>query len=199
MASRLGVGGLGRVRLVGCRIRGGALLTHTAGLHAVLGPLVVGAILSRHPPLRDYARTRLGDLTLALFLPVFFVLAGSQADLRLLAGTGGLTALFVVLLAGSLGKVLGVYLGARAANVTPQASLVSGILLNARGAVGLVVAKVGFDGGLLSGQGFAILVAVIALTTLAAPPALEAYLHRLEAHAEGKKKGQRKAREKSLP
>lgn len=159
-----------------------AWLTDRAGLHAIIGPLAVGAVVSRHPRLREYARTRLGDLTTLLFLPVFFVLSGADADLGLL-GYSGLVAMAVVLVAASLGKILGAYLGGRAADMTARASIVTGLLLNARGAVGLVVAKVGLDAGLLSSQGYALLVVVIVLTTMMAPPALRFYVRRLPASA----------------
>jgi K+:H+ antiporter len=168
-----------------------AWATHAAGLHAVIGPLAVGALLSRHPPLRDYARERLGGITQVLLLPLFFVVSVAQVDLGRIAGADGLLALGLTLVAASAAKLGGVYLGARAAGMTPRASLVAGILLNARGAVGLVVARVGLDAGLLSPGGYAILVVVIVLTTVAAPPALRAYVRRLE--SERAKKATRRA------
>lgn len=152
-----------------------ALLTHAAGLHAVLGPLAVGAIVSRHPVLLEYARPRLQGLTAMLFLPAFFVLAGLDTDLTLVAGAGGAVALLAVLAVASLAKVGGCLLGGHAAGLPVRTSLMAGILLNARGAVGLVVAKVGLDEGLLAPHGFALLVLVIVLTTALAPPALQAF------------------------
>lgn len=169
-------------------ILGSAWVTHAAGLHAVLGPLAVGALMSRHPVLRAYAQNRLRGVTLVLLLPTFFVLTGADTDLTLLSIPDGLLSLVVVALVASLAKVTGVYVGGRSIGLTRQASLVVGILMNARGAVGLVVAKVGHDTGLLSEAGFTLLVLVIALTTMAAPVALQWYARRLHRRAGGNRR-----------
>lgn len=95
----------------------------------------------------------------------------------------GLAVVAALLAAASLGKVAGAYLGGRAAQMTGAAALVAGILLNARGAVGLVVAKVGIDAHLLTVRGYAALVVMIVVTTMAAPPALHVYARRLASKA----------------
>lgn len=158
-----------------------AYLTQAAGLHAVLGPFAVGAILSRHPILRDYARVRLGELTLILFLPSFFVLAGSDVDLTILDFPGDLWAFLIILAVASVGKLAGVYIGARASLLDHATSLRAGILLNARGAVGIVVAKVGLDAGLFSQHGFSLLMMMIVVTTLGAPAFLQWHMRRTAA------------------
>jgi Kef-type K+ transport system membrane component KefB len=177
LATAFGRPGLFVMLLVG--LFASAWITHEAGVHAVLGPLAVGALMSRHPPLRAYAARRLGDITRVLLLPIFFVLTGAEVDLALLGDRTALVALVVTFLVASLGKVLGVYVGGRAADLTPRAALVAGILLNARGAVGLVAARVGYDAGLLNAAGYALLVVIVVLTTLAAPPAVHAYARHL--------------------
>lgn len=156
-----------------------ALLTHEAGLHAVVGPLAVGAIVSRHKGLRDVVAERFRGVAFVLLLPMFFILTVGQADLRLVVTETGVLALVVVLLAATGGKVLGCYTGARVAGMTHAQGLGAGILMNARGAVGLVVAKVGLDAGLLAPHGFALLVLVIVLTTLLAAPALAWHVRRV--------------------
>jgi len=156
-----------------CAILGSAWLTQAAGLHALIGPLLVGALVSRHEAVQAYARSRLQGLTMVLFLPVFFVLTGLDTNLTLLASSTGALAFVVVLAAASLGKLAGCWLGGRAAGLNRQGRLAAGLLLNARGAVGLVVAKLGYDAGLLSPRGFALLALVIVVTTCAAAPLLE--------------------------
>jgi len=157
-------------------ILGAAFLTHLAGLHAFLGPFAVGALVSRHEPLRRYAHERLQGMTSVLLLPAFFVLVGADVDLALLARREAALALVACFLVASLGKLVGCYVGGRAAGMRTPAALAAGLLLNARGAVGLVVAKVGHDVGLLHDAGYAILVLVILLTTLLAPPTLALYV-----------------------
>ena len=158
---------------------GAALLTHEAGLHAVVGPLAVGAVVSRHPGLRDVVAERFRGVAFVLLLPMFFILTVGQADLRLVVTDLGLLAVLVVLVAATGGKVIGCYTGARMAGMTHAQGLGAGILMNARGAVGLVVAKVGLDAGLLAPHGFALMVLVIVLTTLLAAPALAWHVRRV--------------------
>lgn len=160
-----------------------AVLTHMAGLHAVVGPLAVGAIVSRHPPLRNEVAQRFKGVAFVLLLPMFFILTVGQADLRLVASGPGLIAALVVLLIATGGKVVGCYVGARVARLTHAQGVAAGILMNARGAVGLVVAKVGYDAGLLAPHGFALVVLMIVATTLLAAPMLAWHLRRVGATA----------------
>jgi K+:H+ antiporter len=175
MATRKDEPGNGTLAVLVCAILGSSWLTQAAGLHALVGPLAVGAIVARQPHLQAFARGKLQGLTMVLFLPTFFVLAGLDTNLTLLASSTGAVALVAVLLAASLGKVVGCLIGGRAAGLTREESVTAGLLLNARGAVDLVVAKIGLDAGLLAPRGFALLVLVIVITTCAAAPALTAF------------------------
>lgn len=156
-----------------------ALLTHEAGLHAVIGPLAVGAIVSRHRGLRDVVAERFRGVAFVLLLPMFFILTVGQADLRLVVTHLTFWAPVVLVVAATGGKILGCYIGARSAGMTHEQGIGAGILMNARGAVGLVVAKVGYDAGLLAPHGFALMVLVIVLTTLLAAPALAWHVRRV--------------------
>lgn len=149
-----------------------ALLTHQAGLHALFGAFAVGGLMSRHPILKEYTQNRMGELTAALFLPAFFVLMGMNVDLTVLQFPEALGALALLVAIASVGKIAGAFVGGRAMGVDSYTSFQVGILLNNRGAVDLVVAKVGYDAGLLSTGGFSLLVMMIALTTLLSPVVL---------------------------
>ncbi|MCA1819401.1 MAG: cation:proton antiporter [Thermoplasmatota archaeon] len=155
---------------------GAGALTQAAGLNAVLGPLAVGAALSSHAIVRDDVVERLRHVTRILLLPIFFVVSGAAVDLRLLPLPESLVPLLVVLLAASAAKIVGCALGARMAGVPWREGLGMGSLLNARGAVGLVVVKVGLDSGILSHAGYSLLVLVVALTTMASPILGKAFL-----------------------
>lgn len=158
---------------------GAAALTHLAGLHAVIGALAVGAIVSRHPRLRKEVTERFRGVATVLLLPLFFILTVGQADLRLVGTLTGLVAAMTVLAVASVGKIGGTYLGARVAGLTHAQGVASGLLVNARGAVGLVVAKVGSDAGLLSATGFSLMVFAIVATTLLTAPLLGWYMRRV--------------------
>jgi len=144
-------------------------LTHWAGLNAVLGPLAVGAALSQHPALRDDLDERLRNVTRVLLLPIFFVASGAAVDLTHLGAGALLVPLLVTACVATGAKLLGCGLGARAAGLSGRESWAAGSLLSARGAVGLVVVRVGKDVGVLSDAGYGMLVLTVALTTLASP------------------------------
>lgn len=156
-----------------------ALLTHEAGLHAVVGALAVGAILSRHRDIRDVVADRFRGIAFILLLPMFFITTVGSADLRLVADHGGMLAVVVVFAAATLGKVAGAYAGSRTVGLPHPQALAVGLLMNARGAVGIVVAKVARDAGLLSASGFALMVIVIVLTTLVAAPLMAWHTRRV--------------------
>lgn len=156
-----------------------ALLTHEAGLHAVVGALAVGAVVSRHHQLRDVVADRFRGVAFILLLPMFFITTVGSADLRLVAQHGGFVAVLVVVVAASAGKVLGAYAGARAVGLGHAKGIAIGLLMNARGAVGIVVAKVARDAGLLSASGFALMVLVIVATTLLTAPAMAWHVRRV--------------------
>jgi len=147
----------------------GAWVTHVTGLNAVLGPLAVGAMVARYPALREDSIRRLGDITRILLLPIFFVVSGAEVDLRLLPLPESLAPLLFVVAAASVAKITGCAIGARLSGSGWRQALAAGSLLNVRGAVGLVVVKVGLDAGIFSPRGYALLVLVVAITTMLSP------------------------------
>ena len=62
-----------------------ALITEAIGVHTVLGAFVAGILVGQSPILTRHIDEQLRGLIVALFMPVFFALAGLGADLSLLA------------------------------------------------------------------------------------------------------------------
>jgi Kef-type K+ transport system membrane component KefB len=61
-----------------------ALITHLIGIHTVLGAFVAGVLVGQSPILTRHIDAQLRGLVVALFMPVFFSLAGLNADLSIL-------------------------------------------------------------------------------------------------------------------
>jgi hypothetical protein len=61
-----------------------ALTTHLIGIHTVLGAFVAGILVGESPILTRHVDAQLRGLVVALFMPIFFSLAGLNADLSLL-------------------------------------------------------------------------------------------------------------------
>jgi Kef-type K+ transport system membrane component KefB len=151
-------------------------LTHALGLEAVLGAFIAGIVLGNSRFQDHEVFPHLQTLTLAFFAPLFFAAAGLRADLRLLADPTIAAWGAIVLVAASLSKFLGAYLGARVAGLPFREGLAVGAGLNARGAVEIVVATVGLSLGVLNPSSYTVVVLMAMATSMMAPPLLRALL-----------------------
>jgi nucleotide-binding universal stress UspA family protein len=156
-----------------------AVTTDLIGVNTVLGAFVAGILIGESPILTQHIDERLRGLIVALFMPVFFGLAGLSANLTVLK-TPSLALLTVGLIAiASLGKFLGAFVGGTIGGLTRAESLALGCAMNARGSTEVIVATVGLSVGVLSQNLFTIIVAMAVCTTMAMPPMLRWSLKRL--------------------
>lgn len=150
-------------------------LANAAKLAPIVGAFVAGLALARSPA-ADRIRRELLPVG-HLFIPVFFLLIGIDADvgqfLRLPV-VGLAVALLVVGVAGKLGSVAGLW-GA------PGDRLLVGLGMIPRGEVGLIFAILGLRQGILGEDIYAALLLFVLATTLLTPPLLRWRLVRLRA------------------
>ncbi len=146
------------------------IATNRIGISAVFGAFLLGGVLAPRPGLREALTARLADVVNALFLPVFFTSVGLRTDLTQLGGMWWVAA--AVLLAGVAGKLGGCALAARLSGFGWKEAGAIGALMNTRGLMGLVVANIGADGGLIPPSVFAALVLLAVLTTAMTGPAV---------------------------
>jgi Kef-type K+ transport system membrane component KefB/nucleotide-binding universal stress UspA family protein len=140
--------------------------TEKIGVHAVFGAFIAGCILRQVPALRPATLHRLEAVTLSIFAPVFFGLVGLKVDLHTLASGRMLLVVFGVATAG---KLIGCVWGGLMGRMSFAESLAIGVAMNARGAMGLVVALIGVTLGILTPAMFAIIVVVAIVTSFMAP------------------------------
>ena len=172
---------------------GMALITHSIGVHTVLGAFVAGVLVGESPILTREIDDQLRGLITALFAPVFFGVAGLSADLtilgdpRLLALTGGLV------LIASVGKFAGAFLGGELGGLRWRESLALASGMNARGSTEVIIATIGLSMGVLGRDLFTMIVAMAILTTMAMPPMLRWALRRLPLSRAEKERLEREA------
>ena len=172
-----------------------ALATDAIGVHTVLGAFVAGMIVGQSPILTGHIDDQLRGLITALFMPVFFAVAGLGADLTVLADPK-LLALTVGLVAiASVGKFAGAFAGGRWGGLTVAQSFAVGSAMNARGSTEVIVASIGLSMGVLSQDLYTMIVAMAVITTLAMPPMLRWALLRLPLEPKEKERLEREARE----
>jgi K+:H+ antiporter len=149
-----------------------ALLTEALGVHFVLGAFVAGILIGQSPILTRQLGAQLRGLIVALFMPVFFALAGLTTQLSALAQPRYLWLTAALIVFASLGKFLGAFLGGRLGGLTYAESLAVGCGVNARGSTEIIVASLGLEIGVLNLPLYTAIVAMAVVTTMAMPPML---------------------------
>ncbi len=136
------------------------------GLAAITGAYVAGVLIAQ---LHDAEWIAKGAQTVgqALFVPVFFVMVGVQADLRTIS-TAPVLALGLTVIA-VLTKAVGAGLGARLGGLDWQEGNAVGAGMVARGEVALVMATLGLSNGLLNQATFTIVILMTVVTTILTP------------------------------
>jgi Kef-type K+ transport system membrane component KefB/nucleotide-binding universal stress UspA family protein len=170
-----------------------ALTTHLIGLHTVLGAFVAGIIVGESPILTRHIDEQLRGLVAALFMPIFFSLAGLHADLTHLGDSTLFFLTIGLILIASLGKFAGAFLGGALGGLSAQESLALGCGMNARGSTEVIVASIGLSMGALSQDLFTMIVAMAVVTTIVMPPSLRWALSRLPLRNEERVRLEREA------
>jgi len=161
-----------------------ALVTHLIGIHTVLGAFVAGILVGESPILTRHIDEQLRGLVIALFMPVFFALAGLNADLSVLRDPHLLLFTLGLIAIASVGKFSGAFLGAALGRLTGREALALACGMNARGSTEVIVATIGLSLGVISHDLFTMIVTMAVVTTLAMPPMLRWALSRLPVHEE---------------
>jgi len=161
-----------------------ALATDAIGVQTVLGAFVAGILIGESPILTRHIEEQLRGLIVALFMPVFFGLAGLATNVAALGHSNMLLLTAGLIVVASVGKFSGAFLGGRLAGLTGSESLAVGCGMNARGSTEVIIASIGLSMGLIDESFFTAIVVMALVTTLAMPPMLRWALRRLPLRAE---------------
>jgi Kef-type K+ transport system membrane component KefB len=148
-----------------------ATITEWLHLHAVFGAFLFGISLPRDDRIVRALAERIEPLSVVVLMPIFFALAGLGTTSGAF-GNAGLGALGLILLAATVGKIIGGAAGARVCGYGWRESLATGSLMNSRGLMELIVIKVGLDAGLIGPALFTMLLVMALVTTAATGPLL---------------------------
>ncbi|MGH8294493.1 MAG: cation:proton antiporter [Steroidobacteraceae bacterium] len=172
-----------------------ALATEAIGVQTVLGAFVAGVLIGESPILTRHIEEQLRGLIVALFMPVFFGLAGLATDVASLGRPNMLLLTAGLIVVASLGKFSGAALGGRLAGLTGAESLAVGCGMNARGSTEVIIATIGLSMGLIDESFFTAIVVMALVTTMAMPPMLRWALKRLPMRPEEASRLEREALE----
>src|SRR5580698_3870090 len=161
-----------------------AIFSQVVGTHATLGAFLAGVALGRIPDARKLAHESFFPTTAGIFATLYFVSIGLKANF---VANFDLALVSFVLLVACVGKISGVFLGARLGGKKPHEALMVALGMNARGAMGIVLTTVALEYGLIDQRIFVALIFMALATSMlsavgikhllgpgAAPPAPEA-------------------------
>ncbi len=154
--------------------------TDWMGLKYIFGAFLFGVVMPREgaaplregvPPLREAIIGRLGQISVMVLLPVFFVVSGLSVNLSSV-GLSGLVELSLILLVAIVGKFGGAFVGARLAGVRSRRAGVLATLINTRGLTGIVILSVGLQLHILDQSLYSLMIVMAVVTTMMAGPLL---------------------------
>lgn len=150
-----------------------ALATEYAGIHALFGAFLFGAIIPHGSLLAQRLLDSLSTLVVTLFLPVFFAVTGLRTQIGLVEGAERWLLCGGIVLVACVGKFGGSAVAGRLSGLGWRDAASIGVLMNTRGLMELIVLGVGLDLGVISPTLFAMLVLMAIVTTIATTPALD--------------------------
>jgi len=134
---------------------------------SITGAYLAGLLVAQ-AGFREEIEHRLRAFTYAVLVPVFFISIGLQTNARLMNAADVPFALLIIG-AAVVGKILGCGGGALGAGFTRPEALRIGVGMVSRGEVGLIVAAIGLQNGLLAERGFAVMVIMVLVSTIVTP------------------------------
>ncbi|MCZ7557278.1 MAG: cation:proton antiporter [Bacteroidia bacterium] len=159
--------------VLGFAIIGGLLaaaFTEWIGIHSILGAFMFGVAFGDSTHLREKTRQILDHFISFIFAPLFFASIGLRVNV--IEHFDPILVL-VVLMMATTGKVLGSFTASRLMGFTQRESLAIGFGLNTYGAMGIILALLALEAGLIGENMFVALIIVAMSTSLVAGPAIQ--------------------------
>jgi len=150
-----------------------ALITERLGIHLVFGAFLVGAIMPKGSAFSRHVQEKFESLTVVLLLPLYFAFSGLRMNLHSLNGAQLWMYCGLIILVAIVGKLVGSMIATRTTGICWRDAAAVGILMNARGLLGLVILNIGLDIGVISPVLFSMMVLMALVTTFMATPLLE--------------------------
>ena len=153
-------------------------------LATIIGAFLAGLFFSR-TPLKAKIEQGFSALAYGVFVPIFFVDVGLEANFRTLDGES-LIFLVVLLITAILSKIIGSGLGGLLGRLSARESMQLGFSMVPRGEVVLIVATVGITEGFINQTELSVAVGMVVLTTLLTPPILRSLFQKRDQSEEQK-------------
>jgi len=143
-----------------------------AGLHAVFGGFVLGAVMPRGR-LASELKRMLEPFAVVVLLPLFFTYSGLNTQLTMVDSLGLLGVTVAVLGGSIIAKGVACWAAARLTGQDNPTAMAIGALMNARGMMELILVNIALQRGLIGPGLFSMLVLMAIVTTFMATPLFE--------------------------
>jgi Kef-type K+ transport system membrane component KefB len=142
---------------------------YIGSIAAITGAYIAGVLIAQTPFKQDVDRG-IHPLTYSLFVPMFFIDIGLEANARDLGPRAVFTLALIAI--AIVAKVIGAGASARLLGFSPKESIRVGIGMISRGEVGLIVAGYGLAHRIIGQDVFSASVLMVLATTVVTPPLL---------------------------
>lgn len=166
------VAGKGVVALAFVVLLISAYVTEILGLHALFGAFIAGVVMPANLSFRNMLTEKVEDVSLSIFLPLFFVSSGLATQIGLLNTPAHWWLTLALTIVAIVGKMGGTYMACRVVGENRRDSLYMGILMNTRGLMELVILSMGLELGIISLEMYAMLVIMTLVTTFMTTPTI---------------------------
>ncbi len=155
-----------------------AAFTEWIGVHAIFGAFFFGVALGDSRHLREKTRHTLENFVSFIFAPLFFGTIGLRVNF---AAHFDPTLVLAVILVACAGKIVGCSLAARLARFPWREALAVSMGMNARGGMGIILALLALEAGLIRERMFVALVVMSLFTSIIAGDLMQRLLRREKA------------------
>jgi Kef-type K+ transport system membrane component KefB len=146
-------------------------LAERIGIHAILGAFLVGVTFSNCEPHKMHDSLR--KVVISVFSPLYFVSVGLRVNL---IKKFDIDLALIVLGIAIIGKVGGVWIGAKMSKLSGKESLAIGFGMNARGAVGIILVTSAHQAGIIDERVYVALLVMAVITSLISGPVMKKIL-----------------------
>lgn len=152
---------------------GAAAAAEACKIHAFLGPFLLGISLAPTSAERREAYDVMNRFVSSFFVPIYFVSMGLTSNFLSEFEPKLVAAIFVV---ACVSKIFSAYGAARLSGLDSRTSWAVGCGMNARGAVGIILAGVGLESGVIGHPAYVALVLMALVTSMMAAPLMKFFL-----------------------
>jgi len=146
-----------------------SVLAEYIGLAAIIGAFLAGLVLAETE--EEFALHQKVRPLYSFMVPFFFVMMGTQVDFGAFLNLDILKLILIVVALAVIGKIVGAAMGTFFLGL--RSMLQAGVGMVPRGEVGMVVALIGLNLGVITSDIYTAVVAMSLLTTIIAPPLIK--------------------------